>query len=540
MPDSTGGYELFGALACMAIAAVLLILLVSLRGRRRSSAPTQTSAPAPADPFAQTPTKTMSDQANAALVEADNALRTSEQELGFAQAQYGAPATEAFAQALAASRADVVEAFRLRQRLDDEVPEDEPTQRAMLRDIIERCAAADQRLDSQADAFHQLRALETQVDTLLPGLATRHAAAKTRLTAAAASWQALLIRYADTALAPVADNVGQATTRVDFAGAEVARAQQALTTGDRPAAALATRGAEQALGQASTLLDALDSTAVDLEKASAAVATLLADTQAEVAAGKAALQASGASGSGDQVALAAAVARADQIVTDVRAGLGAARSDPMQTLRRLEGAATGLGESLGSIRDAAAQAQHARALLHQALFSARSTIDTATEFITTRRGAIGAQARTRLSEAQRRLEQATAVSSADPVAALASAQSAQALAEQAVSAARSDVEQWSTPSGGYGGNVVIGGGGLGGAVLGGILLEGMLGGGGGGFGGRPGMGGGYRRGRGGGGFRISGFADTGNGSIAAPPETELPPVPGRFGGPTTWSRDLGA
>jgi hypothetical protein len=64
-------------------------------------------------------------------------------------------------------------------------------------------------------------------------------------------------------------------------------------------------------------------------------------------------------------------------------------------------------------------------------------VDSAVEFITNRRGAVGAQARTRVAEAQR----------------------------------------WSMPgSGGYGGSAVIGGGGLAGAVPGGILLDGMLGG----------------------------------------------------------------
>jgi hypothetical protein len=138
--------------------------------------------------MAQVPTAQLSDQANAALVAADNALNASEQELGFAQAQYGAESVGPFAQALEASRADVPQAFRLRQQLDDDVREDEPTQRSMLREILDRCASADQRLDAQAEAFDRLRALESNVDTLRPTLVERRDRTAQRVTAARGSW----------------------------------------------------------------------------------------------------------------------------------------------------------------------------------------------------------------------------------------------------------------------------------------------------------------------------------------------------------------
>jgi hypothetical protein len=124
-----------------------------------------------------------------------------------------------------------------------------------------------------------------------------------------------------------------------------------------------------------------------------------------------------------------------------------------------------------------------------------------------------------VAEAQRRLAEATATAGADPVAALAAARSARTLAEQATAAARDDVTRWSMPgAGGYGGSVVIGGGGLAGAVLAGILLDGMLG-------GAPRAGAAMRRFAGG-----DGAVDCGNGDG----DTRT----GRFGGPSTWTRDL--
>ena len=514
---TTDGSGLFPLVVCLLfVAGAILIATMIARGGRRQRPGAQapgTSPPGapvpPADPYAQVSTDELSDRANAALVAADNALKTSEQELGFAQAQYGAQATGPFAQALEASRADVAEAFRIRQRLDDDVPEDEPTRRAMLRDVLDRCAVADRRLDAQAEAFDRLRSLESQVDTLLPELVVRRDRATTRLAAARTAWPGTAERYADGALAPVADNVSQAADRLAFAGQELDGAAAA----ERGAAAVLVRGAEQALGQADALLDALDQHVADLDAAKAAVPALIADIQADAAAGRAAAAAAGGTGGGDQVALAAAVARADQVVADAKADLASARPDPISTLRRLEGVAGELGTALGGLRDAATRARHAREQLDQAMLAARSTVDSAVEFITNRRGAVGAQARTRVAEAQRRLAEATAAAGADPVAALAAARSARTLAEQATAAARDDVTRWSMPgSGGYGGSVVIGGGGLAGAVLGGILLDGM-------FGGAPRAGVGMR-----------GFAGVngGNGNTH----------PGRFGGPSTWTRDL--
>jgi len=539
------GSGLFPLLVCLLFVAgaILIATMIARSGRRRQRPGTPPSAPPqPADPYAQISTDELSDRANAALVAADNALKTSEQELGFAQAQYGAQATGPFAQALEASRADIAEAFRIRQRLDDDVPEDEPTRRAMLREVLDRCAVADRRLDAQAEAFDRLRALESQVDTLLPELAVRRDRATARLAAARTAWPGTAARYADGALAPVADNVSQAADRLAFAGQELDGAAAA----ERGAAAVLVRGAEQALGQADALLDALDQQVADLDAAKAAVPALIADVQADAAAARAARAAAGGAGGvsgaggaggvsgsdgvsgsgGDQIALAAAVARADQVVADAKADLASARPDPISALRRLEGVAGELGVALGGLRDAATRVRHAREQLDQAMVAARSTVDSAVEFITNRRGAVGAQARTRVAEAQRRLAEATAAAGADPVGALAAARSAQTLAEQATAAARDDVTRWSTPgAGGYGGSVVIGGGGLAGAVLGGILLDGMLG-------GAPRGGARMRRFAGGDGAGNGGNGpvngDNGGGSTH----------PGRFGGPSTWTRDL--
>ncbi|WP_330232326.1 hypothetical protein OHA40_07440 [Nocardia sp. NBC_00508] len=91
----------------------------------------------------------------------------------------------------------------------------------------------------------------------------------------------------------------------------------------------------------------------------------------------------------------------------------------------------------------------------------------AADYITTRRGGIDAEARTRLSEAQRHLDEAQRSASSDPTQALQHAQAAADLGGRALQAAQTSVRAWESsraPSGS----------GRAGAVLGGILLEALL------------------------------------------------------------------
>ena len=131
---------------------------------------------------------------------------------------------------------------------------------------------------------------------------------------------------------------------------------------------------------------------------------------------------------------------------------------------------------------------------------ARAEVAAASDFVTTRRGAVGGQARTWLAEAQRQLARAEAFAATDPVSALAAAQEAHRLAASAGQSARTDVDGWSS-GGSWGGGR---GGGAGDVVLG-AILGGILSGGGGG--GRS-RGGGWGGGGGGGGWS-GGFGGSG-------------------------------
>ena len=152
---------------------------------------------------------------------------------------------------------------------------------------------------------------------------------------------------------------------------------------------------------------------------------------------------------------------------------------------------------LASVREEQEKVRRASAALDQAIVNARAEISAAHDFITTRRGAIGDTARTRLSEAMRRLDGAVAVARATRSPRCRRLGRPRTSRRTPSPARRSDVQQYSIPGlggmgGGYGrGNI---GADIGGAILGGII-GGMLSGGRGGgiFGGGGGGGEGHLR-----------------------------------------------
>ncbi|MER5180334.1 TPM domain-containing protein [Streptomyces sp. NPDC002896] len=459
------------------------------------------------------PLPELDQRARQLLVETDDAVRTSTEELGFATAQFGEEAAAPFGEALAYAKAELTAAFRLRQRLDDAIPEDDATKRRMLDEIIARCTEANRRLDAEAEGFDRLRALEQNAPQALEHAEARLRDITGRTDTAQATLTALGTRYAPTAVLPVRGHVEQAKDRLAFAATHIGQAREAIGAGAGGTAAVHLRAAEGAVDQAGTFVDAVDRLAKELAEAVGKLPGALTETETDLAEARGMLV-----GTPEGISTAdlhGRIARAESVVSEVRTQVAAGSYDPIDALRRVEEADAALDDALAGARAREVSNQKARALLDQALLTARSAVGAASDFITTHRAAVGSEARTRLAEAQRHLALARASANgdgtggagpaagvpADPSAALAEAQRADALAREAQQLAERDVRMYGNPYGGpMGGG--RGGGGMGGAVLGGIVLGGILGGmgrgtgGGGGFGG--GRGGGYGGGFGGG------------------------------------------
>ncbi|MFF3453414.1 TPM domain-containing protein [Streptomyces sp. NPDC002730] len=450
----------------------------------------------------QPPLPELDAQAKQTLVDTDDALRTSQEELGFATAQFGEAAAKPFNDAVEYAKNELVAAFRLRQQLDDACPEDDATRRRMLDEIVARCTAANRRLDAESEDFDRLRALEQNAGQALATAGAAYTDLSGRAVTAEATLGMMRERYAASAAAPVASNVEQATDRLVFAKTVLDRAGQAVHASDKGAAAVQIRAAEGAVAQASRLIESVDRRAQELAEAAGKLPGALIDTDTELAEARGLLK--GTSEGVSTADLQGRITRAAKVSAEVRREQEAGSYDPIDALRRVEEADAALDEALAGARENEQGARRARALLDQAMLGARSTIGAAADCITTHRGAVGCEARTRLAEAERRLERAVELAgsggsgdsggsggSGDPRGALAGAQQADALARRAQNLAEEDVRVYGNP---FGPGGVQGAGnarsGLGGAVLGGIILGGLSDGGGrsGGYGGGSGGG----------------------------------------------------
>ncbi|MGH4034662.1 TPM domain-containing protein, partial [Actinomycetota bacterium Odt1-20B] len=414
-------------------------------------------------PGTLTPLPELDRQAKHLLVETDDAVRTSTEELGFATAQFGEEATRDFTDALTYARAELTAAFKLRQQLDDAFPETDDEKRRMLDEIVARCAEAGRRLDEEAAAFDQLRALERTAPAALEQAETLFRQITGRTVDAEATLDTLRKEYAPSAASPVLGHIEQAKDRLVFATDHLNQARQAVDGGANGVAAVHLRAAEGAVDQAGTLVDAVERRAQELARAAGELPGALTEAETDLADGRGLLE--GTAEGVSTADLRGRLARTESVVAEVRKELAAGPYDPIDALRRVEEADAALDEALAGAREREVTGGRARALLGQALLTARSAIGAAADYITTHRGAVGSQARTRLAEAQRHLARAEALPD-DPAAALADAQQADSLARQAQELAERDVRSYGNPYGGGAGR----GGGMGGAVLGGIIL----------------------------------------------------------------------
>lgn len=467
------------------------------------------------DPLASVSVEDLRKRAGTLLIAADDAIKSSEQELGFAQAQYGDEAIKPFAADIATAKAHMSESFKLQQQLDDHIPDTEEDQRKWLGDIIRRCESVNASLQEHKADFDALRKLERNAPR---ALAEAQAAARdvsTRLTTAEATLRQLQNRYAPSATAQIEDNVDQARERLQFIDNAAATAQRHLSEGNSGAAVVAVRATEEGVHQTKVLLEAIDRRATELAEAERELERAVADTAQDVAQGEAMVAA------GSNPELAGPVAGAAAALDSARRDIASGRIDPVSLLQRVEAAHTQLDSAIGGVRDHAEQTRRAREILQHTILAAQSRISGTADYIRARRGGVGSEARTRLAEAERNLDYALQIQSTDPVTALSHAQQAVSLAEQAGQIAQQDVDGFGGRMGGFGGGGMFGGrgDGMGGALLGGILIGSILNGGGHGggfFGGGGDFGGGDGGMFGGGGFGGfdaggGGFGDFGGG-----------------------------
>nr|MDQ5861610.1 TPM domain-containing protein [Actinomycetota bacterium] len=219
------------------------------------------------DPLASLSIEELRRKSGSLIIEADDAIKSSEQELGFAEAQYGDAAVGNFTKALAEAKAHMSESFKLQQQLDDHIPDTEEQQRSWLGEIIRRSEAALGSLQEQKADFDSLRELEKNAPQALAAISAGAHEADAKIASAEQSLTALRAKYADSALVQVADNITQAKERLAFVQNATATAQEKLTEGEGSLAAVAVRASEESLHQTNVLLDAIAKVSTSLDEA---------------------------------------------------------------------------------------------------------------------------------------------------------------------------------------------------------------------------------------------------------------------------------
>lgn len=433
-----------------------------------------------ADQLSAQPLNVLDPWSKEVLTDTDNAVATSAEELALAVDEFGDAETAPFRAAVDQARAGLAKCFALRQRIDDDIPETADERRSMLVEIIVTCTDLDSALDEQVSGFDEMRNLLINADTRLSELTREIVAAQARLATAGPVLTQLIAEHGANALQSIAHNVELAAEQIEFADDSADQGREAISApvGHQGPAVAAIRSAEGALAQANRLLDAIDNAEANIRAATTSLPALLAEVDAELRETEQLI----AAGDGAPELAAAAADTRDAAAAARQTLAGAANTDLLGAFTALLAADAALDAAMAAARSRSQERRRRTELLTATLTDAAAKVTAASDFIATRRGAVGSTGRTRLAEAQRLLDEAHArVGAAQPdvSAAIDSARRAGGLADEALMSAQSDVVSWQQAES----TNLASGPSTSGAVLAGVLVDSFLRGSGGGFGG---------------------------------------------------------
>lgn len=453
-------------------------------------------------------------RASQSLVQLDDTIKAAEQDLGFAQAQFGDTPLAAFRAAIEDAKAKAKEAFGLQSQVLDHIPDTPQQHRDWNTRILELTGQAQSAIRASGSEFDRLRELSKNVPATLEQLTARAEEAGPRIDAAERTLAELGASYAPAALRSVRDAPQRARDRLAFAVDRAEDAAAAMKSGRAGESAVFVRDADEALGQVDQIVASVEQAQRDLGAAGDMIRDEIADMERDLAR----LDASPAASAGREAGAAARTAIAQAKAPD------ALTRDPLGALAALREANQRLDVAVKGVVDAEQRLGELARRLERSLAQARAQISSGLSYLSSNRGGVGSSARARFTQAEAELSTAEQLRASDPEQALAHADQANALAERAMQLAQSDVESamGSLSGGGYGGGYrspyggyVGGSSDLGSAIIGGIIGGMLTGGGssrrsgggyGGGFGGGFSSSGGFRSGGGGfgGGFGSSG------------------------------------
>ncbi|WP_127794291.1 hypothetical protein [Agromyces sp. LHK192] len=375
------------------------------------------------------------------IVRADEAIREGRREVAYAEAQFGRAAASPLADAVEQGARMLREALFLQQRLDDAEPDTAAERRTWSGRIIDGCRTAVGLVDDAAATLASAREAERDVPTELPDVRDRVAGLTDRLTRADASVAHLAERFAGSALAGAAADREAASTSLGDAEAALDDVRSAQARSGHSAAEMLGR-ARAAADDAERRIAAVERVESDL---AAAVETARVEARRlddELARARTDRDTASSGADAADPALAAATVALGVVLRDTAVLLAEpapARTDPFLRRDRLRAARDRLEAARAEMQRSSSRLHGARSALGGALAIAESHLVVARGLIERGRGRVGADARTRLAEAERQL--VIARQEPDPVAALDAARRAAARAADAEALARYDGAQ---------------------------------------------------------------------------------------------------
>ncbi|MFB9959895.1 hypothetical protein [Agromyces bracchium] len=361
--------------------------------------------------------------AKARLVGADEAVRDAMQEIRFAEAQFGPETARELGETVERARGWLREAFLLQQRLDDAELAAAAQRRTWSARISSLCDSVERALADAEGVLSERRAAERGAADDIPALRERERRLVARSADAASALERLGTRFSAAALAGAQGSLARADHDLAAAASALDDAARRLAEAPgEPVAGLNGRAAH-ALQRAEGELDRVEHVELELARAADEAGREAADLDAELIAARG--ERDHASDPEAGAALAAAIGDLSPLLV----GREHRADDPFAERDRLRAARDRLEAARATARREQDRLDGARGALPGAIAIAESQIRVAGEALERARAFAGADARTRLAEAERQLGIARRES--DPVAALDAARRAAARASDA-------------------------------------------------------------------------------------------------------------
>lgn len=425
----------------------------------------------------------LAQRARSALVAADERIRVTSDELTFAEIELGTEPTKDLREALDAVRTHLAEAFHLHQLNHDEIPDTAEELRTRNARIVQLCEWAEDLLDDRTSALAAPIERARRAPEIIAKVREDAVRLRARIPQARETVQRLASRYSPEALAQVDANPAEAEQLLGFAEHSAGIAERRREAGQREQANLALEACTEAARRAATLIDAVETFEVEALRAESTLSAIVEDSREDIAV---------ALREPHTPAVSAAITKLQEALAALPAA--GVNTDPFSLLSRLREANAGLDDAIAAARERAARPIPPLEHVRHSIDDADRQLAVARDVIAGHRGWIGADARTRLAEAERiRIDldrylgtsasAATSIGEDHREQAMAMSRRVAFLAGEALQLAQRDIDssrpqggpgQWGGPQQGWGGGRRGGGSDIMGGILGGLVIGSLL------------------------------------------------------------------